>query len=106
MRFLDVCRNPNAVGRPDHPVPFLLVVQGNHVAVRSTRVVIPLVRASEAGTPIRDVMPVLDVQGEQLVAMTSQIAGIPVTDIGDVVMNMSSRHHDIRRAIDVLTGDL
>ncbi|CAO3379168.1 hypothetical protein [Azospirillum argentinense] len=76
------------------------------MAVRSTRVVIPLVRASEAGTPIRDVMPVLDVQGEQLVAMTSQIAGIPVTDIGDVVMNMSSRHHDIRRAIDVLTGDL
>ncbi len=51
-------------------------------------------------------MPVLDIQGEQLVAMTSQIAGIPVTGIGDVVMNMSSRHHDIRRAIDVLTGDL
>ncbi|HYD68475.1 CcdB family protein [Azospirillum sp.] len=106
MRFLDVCRNPDADERPKHPVPYLLVVQGNHVAVRSSRVVVPLVRQVEAGPPIRDLMPVVEVDGEALVAMTPQIAGVPVSDIGPVVANVADAHHAIRRAIDVLTGDL
>lgn len=106
MRFLDVCRNPDAAGNREHPVPYLLVVQGNHVAIRSTRVVVPLVRPADAGPPIRDVMPLVRVEGEPFVAMTPQIAGVSVSQIGPVVGNLSDGHHDIRRALDVLTGDL
>ncbi|HYH22715.1 MAG TPA: CcdB family protein [Azospirillum sp.] len=106
MRFLDVCRNPEAEERPEHPVPYLLVVQGNHVAVRSSRVVVPLVHPIEAGPPIRDLMPVVEVDGEAFVAMTPQIAGVPVSDIGPVVANLADARHAIRRAIDILAGDL
>lgn len=106
MRFLDICRNPEAEGRPGHPVPFLLVVQGDHVAVRSSRVVVPLVKAEHAGTPVRRLMPVFTVAGEPVVMMTPQIAGIPTADIGPVVASAADRRLEIRTAIDVLTGDL
>ncbi|HYD29750.1 MAG TPA: CcdB family protein [Azospirillaceae bacterium] len=106
MRFLDVCRNPDAEGHAAHPVPYLLVVQGDHVQVRSSRVIVPLVRSAEAGSPIQDVMPVVEVGGERLVAMTPQMAGVPVSHIGGVVTNLSEAHFAIRRAIDILTGDI
>lgn len=106
MRFLDVCRNPDADGRHGHPVPFLLVVQGDLVAVRSSRVVVPLVRAGAAGTPIKGLMPVFTIEGEPVVMMTPQIAGISVGDLGPVVTNLSDCRHEVRTAIDILTGDL
>ena len=106
MRFLDVCRNPEAEGKPNHPTPFLLVVQGNHVDVSSSRVVVPLVRASTVGKPIKGLMPVLTVADEPLVMMTPLIAGISTADIGPAVENLVDRRLDIRTAIDILTGDL
>ncbi|QQP91624.1 CcdB family protein [Skermanella sp. TT6] len=58
MRFLDVCLNPSAQGREDHPVPFLLVVQSDFVQVQRSRVVVPLVRAGAVGTVTARLMPV------------------------------------------------
>lgn len=106
MRFLDVCRNPDAIGRPGHPTPFLLIVQGDHVDVRRSRAVVPLVRVRDAGTPIKGLMPVFTVEGETVVMMTPQIAGIAVSDIGPVVTSLAEHRIDIRTAIDILTGDL
>ena len=106
MRFLDVCRNPDAEQGADHPLPFLLVVQGDLVMVRSSRVVVPLVRAAAAGAPIKGLMPVFEIGGERVVMMTPQIAGVSIHDLGDVVANLSERRHEIRTAIDILTGDL
>lgn len=106
MRFLDVCRNPEAEGKPSHPVPFLLVVQGNHVDVRNSRVVVPLVRGSDAGRPVKRLMPVFTIDGEPLVMMTPQIAGISTAEIGSAVANLAEHRLEIRTAIDILTGDL
>lgn len=55
---------------------------------------------------VRDIMPTIEVGGEPLVAMTPQIDAVPVTRIGSVVASASGMHFEIRRAIDVLTGDL
>lgn len=106
MRFLDVCRNPAADGRPDHLTPFLLVVQSDLVQIRRSRVVVPLVRAVAAGTPISRLMPVFEIEGERVVMMTPQIAGISTTDIGPTVANLAEHRFEIRTAIDILTGDL
>jgi toxin CcdB len=106
MRFLDVCRNPAADGRDDHPTPFLLVVQSDLIQVRRSRVVVPLVRAAAAGTPINRLMPVFEIEGEQVVMMTPQIAGISTDGIGPVVTSLAEYRFDIRTAIDILTGDL
>lgn len=104
MRFLDICRNPHH--GPTDNTPYLLIVQGNYVEVRSTRVVVPLMRL-ESVSPIISggLMPELIVEGQQVVMMTPELAGISIEDIGPVVASAEERHHDVRRAIDILTGD-
>ncbi len=105
MRFLDVCRNPVAGSRRDHPVPYLLIVQGDYVEVSRSKLVVPLVRQAKAPKPIRDVMPVVTVADETFVAMTPEMAAVAVSDIGPVVASLLTARAEIRRAIDVLTGD-
>lgn len=106
MRFLDVCRNPDAEGKADHPVPFLLIVQGDLVDVRSSRVVVPLGRAATVGTPINGLMPTFVVEGERVVMMTPQIAGVSISEIGATVASLAEHRTDVRTAIDILTGDI
>lgn len=105
MRYLDVCLNPAAQGKRQHPIPYLLIVQGDYVDVERTRVVVPLFRASEVERPIPRIMPRVRVGEDEFVAVTPQIGALSVTRIGAVVATAQSAHADIRRAIDVLTGD-
>lgn len=104
MRFLDICRNPH--NPPDGDTPYLLVVQGNYIEVRSTRVVVPLADV-EAVVPLikGGLMPEFVIEGRRVVMVTPELAGIPVQDIGGVVGSAEARHHEVRRALDVLTGD-
>ena len=105
MRFLDVCLNPAAKGKKNHPIPYLLIVQGDYVGIDRTRVVVPLIRSSEVETAIPKIMPSIMVGNEAFVVATPQIVALPVTQIGTVVASASDAHSDLRRAIDVLTGD-
>ncbi|CAO3431493.1 CcdB family protein [Azospirillum endophyticum] len=105
MRFLDVCLNPAAQGKRNHPIPYLLIVQGDYVGVDRTRVVVPLIRLSEVENPIPKIMPSITIGSEDFVVVTPQIVALPVAKIGAVVASASDARSEIRRAIDVLTGD-
>ena len=50
-------------------------------------------------------MPEFVVEGRRVVMVTPEIAGIPIHDIGAVVASAEDRHHEVRRAVDILTGD-
>ena len=50
-------------------------------------------------------MPEFTVEGHRVVMVTPELAGISARDIGPVVANAEDRHHDVRRAVDILTGD-
>jgi toxin CcdB len=104
MRFLDICRNLS--NPPQGNTPYLIIVQGDYVRVNSTRVVVPLMKL-EAVSPIikGGLMPEFAVEGQSVVMVTPELAGIPISEIGPVVTNALARHHDVRRAIDILTGD-
>ena len=105
MRFLDICRNPD--NPPNGPTPYLLIVQGDYVFVQSTRVVVPLM-ILDAVSPIvgGGLMPLFNIENHDVAMVTPEIAGIPVQDIGSVVASAQDRHHEVRRALDILTGDL
>lgn len=105
MRFLDVCLNPAARGSRAHPVPFVLIVQGDFVDIHVSKLVIPLRRMQQAPARIKDVMPVVTVLDEPFVVMTPEMAAVSVSEIGPVVASLAESHSLIRRAIDVLTGD-
>ena len=104
MRFLDICRNPSY--SPDNKTPYLLVIQGDYVDVWSTRVVVPLMNTEAVSPTIKGgLMPEFMVEGNHVVMVTPELAGISITDVGAVVANAVERHHEVRRAIDILTGD-
>lgn len=104
MQFLDICRNPS--NPPPGNTPYLIIVQGDYVQVHSTRVVVPLMKL-EAVSPIvkGGLMPEFVVEGHHVVMVTPELAGIPISEIGPVVAHAPERRHDVRRAIDILTGD-
>ena len=56
--------------------------------------------------PINRLMPIFEIEGERVVMMTPQIAGISTSDIGPVVTSLAAHRFEIRTAIDILTGDL
>lgn len=104
MRFLDICHNPH--NPPNGSVPYLLVVQGDYVAVKSTRVVAPLMPISAVSPIITGgLMPEFLVEGRRVIMVTPELAGIAIQDIGATISNAADRHHEVRRAIDILTGD-
>jgi toxin CcdB len=104
MRFLDVCANPS--NPPGGPTPYLLIIQGDYVAIKTTRVVVPLVLVETVAPVIKGgLMPELTIEGWRVVVMTPELAGISVRDIGRVITNAQDHRDAIRRAVDILTGD-
>jgi len=104
MRFLDICRNPH--NPPDGNTPYLLIIQGNYIEVQSRRVVVALMTV-EAVSPIikGGVMPGFTVEGHHVAMVTPELTGISIRGIGPVIANAEDRHHDVSRAVDILTGD-
>ena len=104
MRFLDICRNP--YNPPGGITPYLLIIQGNYVEVKSTRAVVPLMRLDAVSPIVKGgLMPEFIIEGQPVVMVTPELAGIAVHDIGPVIGSAEQRHQDVRRAIDILTGD-
>lgn len=103
MKFLDICRNPN--NPLDGDIPYLLVIQGDYIAVESTRVVVPLMKTGAVSGIISGLMPQFVVEGQSVVMVTPKLAGISTRNIGPVVASATEHHHEVRRAVDILTGD-
>lgn len=84
-------------------VPYLLDVQANLLDGLGTRAVIPLV---DAGTrsldPLRNLTPVVEVEGRRMIMLTQEIAGVPRGMLGERVATLDDRRYDILRAIDML----
>jgi toxin CcdB len=91
-----------------YPIPgsrrrgFVVDVQAGLLDHLGTRAVVPLLPKAEAPPPIGDLNPVFDINGEPYVMATQAIASVPAKELRGVVVNLDSRHDDIRRALDIL----
>ncbi|MDF3934318.1 CcdB family protein [Pseudomonas citronellolis] len=99
MRQFDLYRNPSPRSRED--IPLLLDVQSDLLAALNTRMVIPLSRGKGLAG-ISRLMPEITVEGEQLLLLTPQMAGISRRDLGEPVGNLEHLRPDIIAAIDLL----
>ena len=100
MQF-DVYENKNA--STSRRFPYLLDVQAELLDSIGTRVVIPLAVETESKeTILSQLMPVLPVQGRNHVAVTPQLAGIPVRELSSQVENLSNFRTEILAALDLL----
>ena len=101
MVAYSVFQNPNP--RTNGAIPFLLDVQSELLSVLGTRVVVPLYRPEAAGVQAMSrLTPVVTFQGEPLVAMVPELAGIPRRDLGPASGDLAASRAEILQAIDLL----
>lgn len=104
MAQFDVYRNPLAASARD--IPYLLDVQAGLLDGLATRVFIPLARPRAFKGRLAAILnPSLAVDGEPVILLTQELAGIPLKPFKQPVANLASERETILRAIDfVISG--
>ena len=101
MTAYSVFENPNP--RTKAAVPFLLDVQSELLAMLGTRVVIPLYLPAAADVhAMSRLTPVVQFQGQPLVAMVPELAGIARRELGPLSGDLAPARADILQAMDLL----
>jgi hypothetical protein len=98
LRQYDLCRNS---GKGAARSPFLLFIQRDTLSALPTRLVVPVMRLA-ARDVIGDVMIAMEIDGELLHAVVSELFTIGRSALGPPVGNQSDRHDEIVRALDFL----
>jgi toxin CcdB len=102
MARFDVYRHPDTKQRAT--TPFLLDVQNEYISGLQTRVVVPLRRAERVPVPLRDLNPVLDIEGVAVVLDTAALAAVPLSFLKKSVTNVRAKGAIITNALDALFG--
>jgi len=90
-----------------YPIPgrgsgYVVDVQAELLDHLASRAVIPLLPAAAAPPPIRDLNPVLDIDGAPHVLLTQAIASIPVRELRRPLTSLRPQRDAITRALDIL----
>lgn len=99
MAQFDVCLNSNTGTQVR--VPYLLVLQTDFLEPLATVVVSPLVRTGDF-IPAKRLNPVFEIEGEQFILSTAELAGVPKGTLGAVVENLSHERDAVIAAVDLL----
>ena len=92
-------KNPTSRGR----FPYLLDLQAELLAELDTRVIVPLApRDLFEGKIVTRLMPILEVNGQQVVAVLPQMAGVSKRELGDCVGNVAPARAELIGALDLL----
>jgi toxin CcdB len=103
MSRFDIFANP---GKNRGNIPFVIDVQSNVISGLATRVVVPLrpLSAFASMTPPPELFPIIDVNGEDHVMDTPQLAAIPSSELKSNVGSARSHQFEIQSALDRLFG--
>jgi len=99
MAQFDVYLNGNEATR--ELFPYLLEVQHGLLSSLKTRVVVPLGVGIE---PIKHLNPIFKVEGKNVVMSTADMAGVPLEILGEKIVNLEERRHEIIDALDFLVN--
>jgi toxin CcdB len=87
-------------------VPYLLDIQSSLLDDLQTTVVIPLYPKSLISNVITRLCPEVEIEGEEFVAFTSQIAGIDRKVLGQKVCDLSEYRSEIFAAVDFIISGI
>ena len=102
MARFDVYPHPDALARKS--TPYLLDVQNEYIDSLESRIVIPLRAAALYKTRLRDLNPVFEILGKQVVLDTASMAALPTRELIKSVANLQSHQEDIVAALDCIFG--
>jgi len=98
MQFMVYRNNSN-----NRAYPYLLDVQSDIIDELNTRLVIPLFLLDEVnGLPARRLNPVLNVDGEDFLVMTHEMASVRQSQLGEEVVSVREQRQAIKNALDFL----
>jgi len=100
MAQFDVYKNTDPASQ--ELIPYLLDVQHNLHQSLATRTVVPLLRMGFLKQNLEKLSPILTVNGEKVLMSTPELAGYPVTDLGEKITSLSAERATIFSAIDFL----
>lgn len=102
MARFDVYRHPDAGLRVK--TPYLLDIQNDYIAGMDTRVVLPIRTLKALPLPMRDLNPLLEINGAQAVLDAAAIAAVPASELRTPVANLRGQADVILNALDTLFG--
>ncbi|WP_034460595.1 CcdB family protein [Buttiauxella noackiae] len=88
-------------GSNNKKYPYLIDVQSDLIDLLTTRIVIPLVHASQAQTRLPErICPIVEVEGEEFIVMTHEMASVDASVLREEVGNAMAWRTEIKAAID------
>ena len=101
MPQVSVYKNKNPKTRSTYP--YLVDVQSDLLSDLGTRVVVPLVkRTGSTKKPIKSLMPVVSVDGQEFIMMVPLLAGIGKGELGTPVASAAQHRGEVVAALDFL----
>jgi toxin CcdB len=83
--------------------PYLVDVQSDIIDELSTRLVIPLFPLNQfKSKQVKRLNPVIDIEGEHYLAMTHEMASVPLSFLGQQVMDARPYRQGIKDSIDFI----
>ncbi|RYX95989.1 MAG: plasmid maintenance protein CcdB [Comamonadaceae bacterium] len=102
MARFDVYPHPDPVLRKK--TPYLLDVQNDHINRVATRVVLPMRPAAAFAQRMKDLNPLFEIAGKEVVCDTAALAAFPATELKKPVTSLSAQSAVIANALDALFG--
>jgi toxin CcdB len=104
MAQFDVYKNKNQSTKILYP--YLLEIQTDLLSDLQTTVVIPLIdKNNYGGKKLETLHPVFEIMGKQYLSITTLIAGIERTNLGENIASLSQSRNEIISALDfMITG--
>jgi len=101
MPQFSVHKNKNPKTRATYP--YLVDVQSDLLSGLATRVVVPVIKQGAVDKkPIRNLTPVIAVDGQSFIMLVPQLAGIAASELGARVANVQQHRDEIVAALDFL----
>ncbi len=97
MPQFDVYRNPRA-----SRYPLLLDVQADLLERLATRIVVPMTRPEDLGSPISRLNPTATIEGDEFVLVFQEMAAIPASALAEPIATLASRRVELVAAVDLL----
>jgi toxin CcdB len=101
MPQFSVYKNKNPKTRSSYP--YLVDVQSDLLSDIGTRVVVPLLkRTATTKKAVKNLMPVVSVDGQQFIMVVPLLAGIASGELGTAVASVSQHRGEVIAALDFL----
>lgn len=101
MPQFSVYKNKNPKTRSSYP--YLVDVQSDLLSDIGTRVVVPLTKhVASTKKPIKNLMPVVRLDGQEFVMMVPHLAGVATADLGAPMASVVQHRGEVIAALDFL----